>query len=69
MENKIFYYARVSSKEQNVRDLVQNLNKAFNGKGGGRDTYAQGKVTTTKDSIIKFIDSIDFKGWYYVWFN
>ena len=52
-ENNYIYV--VSSKEQNVRDLVQNLNKAFNGKGGGRDTYAQGKVTTTKEEILKYL--------------
>ncbi|MBR5201713.1 MAG: hypothetical protein IKW45_00460, partial [Clostridia bacterium] len=49
------YIYVVSSKEQNVRELVQNLNKAFNGKGGGRDTYAQGKVTATKDEILKYL--------------
>lgn len=49
------YIYVVSSKEQNVRDKVQNLNKTFNGKGGGRDTYAQGKITGNKDDIIKGI--------------
>ncbi|MBR5320842.1 MAG: hypothetical protein IKU41_03270 [Clostridia bacterium] len=53
-ENNYIYV--VSSKEQNVRDLVQNLNKAFNGKGGGRDTYAQGKITATKEEILSFIE-------------
>jgi len=36
-------------------ELVQNLNKTFNGKGGGRDTYAQGKITATKEEILNFI--------------
>ncbi len=45
----------VSSKENNVRELVQNLNKAFNGKGGGRDTYAQGKIIGTKESILEYL--------------
>ena len=48
------YIYVVSSKENSVRDLVQNLNKTFNGKGGGRDTYAQGKITASKDEILKF---------------
>ncbi len=53
-ENNYIYV--VSSKEKNVREEVQNLNKAFNGKGGGRDTYAQGKITATKEEILNFIE-------------
>ena len=49
------YIYVVSSKENNVRDLVQNLNKAFNGKGGGRDTYAQGKIVGNKEDILNFL--------------
>lgn len=52
-ENNYIYV--VSSKENNVRDLVQNLNKTFNGKGGGRDTYAQGKIVGTKENILDFL--------------
>ncbi len=53
-ENNYIYV--ISSKENNVRELVQNLNKAFNGKGGGRDTYAQGKITAeSKEEIKNFI--------------
>ena len=52
-ENNYIYV--VSSKEQNVRELVGELNKTFNGKGGGRDTYAQGKITATKEDIKTFL--------------
>lgn len=52
-ENNYIYV--VSSKTQNVREEVQNLNKAFNGKGGGRDTYAQGKIVGTKESILDYL--------------
>ncbi len=52
-DNDNYIYV-VSSKENNVRELVQNLNKTFNGKGGGRDTYAQGKITGTKDEILAY---------------
>lgn len=53
-ENNYIYV--VSSKENSVRELVQNLNKTFNGKGGGRDTYAQGKIVATKEEILSFIE-------------
>lgn len=49
------YIYVVSSKENNVRDLVKELNVTFNGKGGGRDTYAQGKITATKEEILNYI--------------
>ena len=49
------YIYVVSSKANNVREHVQNLNKAFNGKGGGRDTYAQGKIVGTKESILEYL--------------
>lgn len=52
-ENNYIYV--VSSKENNVREEVQNLNKAFNGKGGGRDTYAQGKIVATKEEILNYL--------------
>ena len=50
------YIYVVSSKENNVRELVQNLNKAFNGKGGGRDTYAQGKIIAGKKEILDYLE-------------
>lgn len=48
------YIYIVASKEHNVRENVQKLNQAFNGKGGGRDFYAQGKITAkSKEEILK----------------
>lgn len=55
-ENNYIYV--ISSKENNVREYVQNLNKTFNGKGGGRDTYAQGKISAqSKKMIIDFLNA------------
>lgn len=39
------YLYVVSSKSGDVRPTVQNLNSAFNGKGGGKPDYAQGRIT------------------------
>lgn len=50
------YIYVVSSKEHNIREAVQNLNKAFNGKGGGRDFYAQGKIVGRKEEILKYLN-------------
>lgn len=53
-ENDFIYV--VASKENNVREKIQNLNQSFNGKGGGRDFYAQGKiVANSKEEIIEYV--------------
>lgn len=48
------YIYTVASKKNIVRETVQELNKAFNGKGGGRDFFAQGKITGKKESILEY---------------
>lgn len=49
------YIYTVASKANNVREKVQKLNQAFNGKGGGRDFYAQGKIIAkSKEKILNY---------------
>lgn len=48
----------ISSKSGGVKDIVKNLNETFNGRGGGKDDYAQGKVTATEEEIIKYIENM-----------
>ncbi len=52
-ENGDFSYV-VASSTLDVRDKVKELNSSFNGKGGGRPNYAQGKIIADKESIINF---------------
>ncbi len=55
-ENYIYV---VSSKERDVREIVAVLNKSFNGKGGGKADYAQGKLTAASEEyLIKTIEEI-----------
>jgi len=55
-ENYIYV---VSSKERDVREIVSFLNKSFNGKGGGKPDYAQGKlIVSSKEALIKTIEEI-----------
>ncbi len=52
-ENNYIY--TVASKENTVREKVQELNKKFNGKGGGRDFYAQGKIIAySEEEILQY---------------
>ena len=52
-ENGDFSYV-VASSTLDVRDKVKELNLSFNGKGGGRPNYTQGKIIADKESIINF---------------
>jgi len=45
------YIYLISSRERDVREIVKRLNTTFNGRGGGKPNYAQGRVIC--DSIEK----------------
>lgn len=51
-DEESFIYV-VSSAENDVRTIVNILNSTFSGKGGGKDNYAQGKLSASTDEIIK----------------
>ena len=53
-ENYIYV---ISSTKNDVREVVGKLNSALNGKGGGRDTHAQGKIVA--DSIEKIKEVVE----------
>ena len=48
----------ISSKSGGVKDIVKNLNEKFSGRGGGKDDYAQGKITATEEEIINYIENM-----------
>ena len=41
--------------------FAKHFNSALNGRGGGRGTMIQGKVTATKQDIINYFNSLDLK--------
>ncbi len=43
----------VSSKTEDVRAIVKELNEKFSGKGGGKPDYAQGKLTEVNEEELK----------------
>lgn len=56
-ENNYIYV--ISSAENDVRNLVSELNSAFSGKGGGKDNYAQGKLSaSSEDELKNFIEKL-----------
>ena len=53
-ENYIYV---VSSATHDTKPIVKALNDAFNGKGGGKPNYAQGKIISdSKEKIIAFAE-------------
>ena len=45
------------SNSLDMKDVARTINSALNGRGGGRDTMIQGKVTATEADIISFIEN------------
>ena len=43
----------VSSKTEDVREIVKTLNEKFKGKGGGKPDYAQGKLADCNEEELK----------------
>ena len=54
-ENYIYV---ISSRDADIRPAVGALNDAFNGKGGGRPNYAQGKITGCEEKIKEFVEKL-----------
>ena len=49
-ENYIYV---ISSPSRNIRPIVKSLNDAFDGRGGGRDNYAQGKIVCRETKKVE----------------
>ena len=47
------YKYAVIKKSEDIRELIKEMNTALNGRGGGRDGFAQGSVNCTKKDIVK----------------
>ena len=47
----------VSGKDAPVKALVGGMNKSLNGRGGGKDVYAQGKVLAGRSDIAAFLET------------
>ncbi len=50
------------SLSYDMKRIAKLINENLSGRGGGRDTMIQGKVSANKANIIDFIESVDFKG-------
>lgn len=42
-----------------MKEIARLINGALNGRGGGRDTMIQGKISAKKEEIIAFIDTLN----------
>ena len=49
-----YQYAIITKED--VKPLVKDMNAALNGRGGGRDGFAQGKVACAEEEIRKFFE-------------
>ncbi len=54
------YIYIISSSDADIRPTVKALNDAFNGKGGGKPNYAQGKIAGSEEKIKEFVKKLCF---------
>ncbi len=47
------------SLKLDMKEFAKKINSALNGRGGGRDTMIQGKVSGKKDDILRFVDNLN----------
>lgn len=52
------YNYAVIKKDHDISDFIKSLNTALNGRGGGRNGFAQGSVKADKDDIELFLKNI-----------
>ena len=55
-EDGQYAYALVQADAQDISPLVKDLNKALNGRGGGRNGFAQGSVQAEEAAIREFFN-------------
>lgn len=58
-DDKNGYSYIAGSLTLNMKKVAKAINTALNGRGGGRDTMIQGKVSAHKNFIVDFITKID----------
>ena len=55
-ENGSYKYALIHTGHD-IRQLVKDMNAALNGRGGGRDGFAQGSAQATEEQIRAFFEN------------
>lgn len=58
-ENGYSYIA--GSNSLDMKAVAVSLNRSLNGRGGGRDTMIQGKVSANKNDIIRYIENSEWR--------
>ena len=56
-ENGQYAYAMVQAQAQDISALVKDMNKTLNGRGGGRNGFAQGSLQATQAEIEAFFQN------------
>lgn len=58
-DDNIGYSYIAGSLTLDIKNVAKSFNSALNGRGGGRDTMIQGKVSADKKQIVDFITNIN----------
>ena len=52
------YLYLLTSKNENVTEVSKKINQLLNGKGGGKNNYAQGSINTESKDLSKILEDI-----------
>lgn len=58
-ENGYSYIA--GSNSLDMKNVARSINSSLNGRGGGRDTMIQGKVSATKEQIVNYLENNEWR--------
>ena len=58
-ENGYSYIA--GSNSLDMKNVARSINSNLNGRGGGRDTMIQGKVSATKEQIVNYLENNEWR--------
>ena len=58
-ENGYSYIA--GSNSLNMKDVARSINSSLNGRGGGRDTMIQGKLSANKVQILNYLENNEWR--------
>ena len=57
-DDSVGYSYIAGSNSADMRSVAKEINTMLNGRGGGRDTMIQGKISATEEEILDFIDKM-----------
>jgi alanyl-tRNA synthetase len=60
-DDKNGYSYIAGSNTLDMKAVAKSINTSLNGRGGGRETMIQGKVSATKEQLINYLENNEWR--------